>query len=173
MDSGEPILSAAEEGLPNKLNISVRQGVRGRDDGSIVSLRPVLPEFAASCMIALQTVEECSRQEFSSSAQSILCTQIIKQLWKSVDDFATAIVDQAKKRIATSETIAQASISELDESIGSIVAAETASVGAMRKSMFAAISSLFSSEPSNDAPTMQISMRYGVDLKDDGPTSGV
>ena len=46
-----------------------------------------------------------------------------------------AIVLQAKKRVGSTRSLASNVVGELDEWIGSVVAAETASVGLMRKSM--------------------------------------
>lgn len=169
MDSGEPAVSAAGEDRPDgKLP-------RGRDDDTIDNLRPALPEFVASCMTALQTFEERSTSHAStvSVQQPELCVRIVKQLWKSVDEFIAAIVEQAETRISISEDTSRSSISELDEWIGNIVAAETASVGAMRKSMLTAISSVFDNDVDEDSSAMQIAMRYAVTVKDDGPSLNV
>jgi hypothetical protein len=175
MDSQEPAVSAADEDATGGNLISVRRSARGHGDGTIDNLRVALPEFAAACMTALHAFEEQSTSPASTaSAQPPeLCARIIKQLWKSVDEFITSIVDQAESRIAFAEGMSQTSISELDNWIGSIVAAETASVGAMRKSMLTAISSVFENDVDEDSPAMHIAMRYGVNVKDDGPARDV
>ena len=78
---------------------------------------------------------------FRSPSLTNVSERILRQLLDSVDLFVQAIVLQAKKRVGSTRSLASNVVGELDEWIGSVVAAETASVGLMRKSMGMAIAS--------------------------------
>ena len=62
-------------------------------------------------------------------------TRILKQLHGSVDLFVSAIIQQAQRRVESTKGRHENTVKELDDWIGSVVAAETASVGQKRKSM--------------------------------------
>jgi hypothetical protein len=68
-------------------------------------------------------------------------------------------------------------VKELDEWIGSVVAAETASVGQMRKSMQMSIAAALETDERGGGQQQQqnlrVQMRYGVDVPDDGPTTSI
>ena len=168
--SAVPII-AIEEKLASNPDAIQSNSLRSRSDDALDNIRSTLPEFVASCMTTLQRLDEnTANQTVSKGEYPDLCTKIIRQLWKSVDDFILTVVEQAESRITLCEDKAQSTTSELDEWIGNVVAAETASVGTMRKSMLTALSAVFDSEVEETSPSLKVAMRYGVDVKDDGPS---
>ena len=173
-----------------------------RQHEDLIGLRSHLPSFVAACMniqsrvTAVSTLAENGndlpqRGSYTSPSLTNVSERILRQLYDSVDLFVQAIVAQAKKRVEVTRTLASSTVAELDEWIGSVVAAETASVGHMRRSMTMAISSALETREEEDGRKstaggirqqrqqqrrqlpMQVQMRYGVEVPDDGPTSSI
>ena len=108
-------------------------------------------------------------RSYTSPALTNVREKILKQLRDSVDLFVSAVVVQAAQRVKDTRSLADTVVLELDEWIGSVVAAETASVGHMRKAMLVAIKQSVAVDEDTARPVPKVRMRYGVDVPDDGP----
>jgi hypothetical protein len=164
-----------------------------QENESFIKLQEHLPNFVAACIgiqnkaASVSSVDDENDKNdnnnlWSSTFPTLknISEKILKQLFDSVDLFIQAIVLQAERRVDETKTLASKIVEEIDEWIGSVVAAETASVGQLRKSMLVAISSSIevneemAGERGESLQTVpRVRMRYGVDVPDDGPITTI
>lgn len=158
---------------------------------SLKDLSDTLPSFVAAGRAALWQSDGSAKDESKKQNEpgSFLENQILEQLRKSVGTFLATIIAKGHEYVERCRTKSSTILSELDDWIGKVVAAETASVGAMRKSMQTSIASVLGSKMESAKGTrsgsrndvfsksatepMQVAMRYGVDIPEDGPATAV
>ena len=166
----------------------VNEGSTLHQQDELAQLRVYLPTFVTSC-IQIQSklaavsdstgspVSLPSVGSYTSPSLTNVSERILKQLHGSVDLFVSAIIQQAQRRVESTKRRHENTVKELDDWIGSVVAAETASVGQMRKSMQMSISAALETDggavPEGADQNLRVQMRYGVDVPDDGPTTAI